>query len=62
MSKDEPELIGRGQIIEGFRRHYKEFGFGPKGSGYLLKGLGQGSNKDRFAFFKCDLIVVKNIL
>lgn len=57
MSKDEFEEVGRGQIIEGFRRHDKE-----KGSGNLLKGLGQRNNKDRLLFLKYHLVLVNNML
>lgn len=42
MSKDEAKVVGRGHIIEIFRRHDKAFGFGPKASGELLKVWGKG--------------------
>lgn len=56
MSTDELEEVGRGQIIEGFRRHDKE-----KGSGDLSKGLGQRNNKDGLLFLKYHLVLMKNM-
>lgn len=50
VSKDETDEVGRDQIIEGFISQDKEFGFGPKGNWDPLKGLGQGSNKDKLVF------------
>ena len=48
MSKDEAKVVGRGHIIEIFRRHDKAFG---------VRG-----NKGSFSFLKYHLTVVKNIL